>query len=249
LPRSSGDPSRSELQRAVDSVWWYHTLDLGEGVRTPGLFDHRPILDRYNLPQSFAGKRVLDVAAFDGFWAFEFEKRGAREVVALDLERRAELDWNPHVLSRASAEELESRFGAGFEIAKARLRSNVRRVACSVYDLTPEKFGTFDIVHSGDFLLHLASPVRALQNMAKVCTEYALISDVYTPHLDAHGSEALLQYLGGRVDHTWWKLSRSALERMILDAGFGRVEAIADFAYGTRGAPETMRHAVFKAYK
>jgi hypothetical protein len=34
---------------------------------------------------------------------------------------------------------------------------------------------------------------------------------------------------------------------MIDDAGFARVEEIARFRYGPRGAPATMWHAVFRA--
>jgi tRNA (mo5U34)-methyltransferase len=186
-----------------DDMFWYHTFDFGNGVKTNGLFDHNSILPKYNLPKNFNGKRVLDVATFDGFWAFEFEKRGAREVVALDLDRPADLDLPPERLARATDAELAFKFGRGFNIARQHFNSNVQRVTGSVYELKPEWMGTFDIVHSGDLLLHLNSPVRALQAMASVCTEYALISDVYTPELDVHGSSLLLDYKEGHDNVVW----------------------------------------------
>lgn len=242
-------PEDRDFARQVSGLKWYHTHDFGGGIKTRGQFDHAPILDKYCLPADFFGKRVLDVATFDGFWAFEFERRGAREVLALDLDRPAELDWPPRRLAAATAEELAVKFGQGFEIAKVRFGSSVRRVCCNVYQLEPDTMGMFDVVHSGDLLLHLSSPVRALQNMAKVCEGFALISEVYAPELDSLGQGRLLEYLGGRNDVTWWKYSLSALEQMILDAGFARVEILAKFRYGQVGMPESMHHVVFKAWK
>ena len=55
---------------------WYHTLDLGSGVVTEGMFDLRPVVDRYGLPARMDGMRALDVGTWDGFWAFEMERRG-----------------------------------------------------------------------------------------------------------------------------------------------------------------------------
>lgn len=107
----------------------------------------------------------------------------------------------------------------------------------------------FDVVHMGDVLLHLNSPVRALQSLARVCSNYAIISDVYVPELERLGSGCYLEYMGGIVDNTWWQISLKALERMVLDAGFSRIELVNTFRYGGRNMPEVMNHAVIKAYK
>jgi len=64
---------------------WYHTLELAPGVVTPGGFDLRDMPDKVGLPASLGGQRCLDVGTFDGFWAFELERRGASEVLALDV--------------------------------------------------------------------------------------------------------------------------------------------------------------------
>ena len=243
--------SKDELKilETIQSITWYHTFDFGNGLKAEGFFDHTPILERYRLPDNLTNKRVLDVATFDGFWAFEFEKRGAKEVCALDLAKRSDLDLPPERLNRATPKELNAKFGEGFKVAKRLLNSNVKRLTCNVYDLSPDLFGTFDIVHSGDFLLHLKNPVSALQNMARVCTEYAIISDVYSPDLDCFGNHSLLEYRGGHEDITWWNISFTALENMIKDAGFRRVETIAKFQYGPRNSSGDVCHVVFKANK
>ncbi len=84
-----------DLRERVEKLGWYHTLDFGDGVVTGGMFDLRPYADRYGLPERLDGMRVLDVGTWDGFWAFEMERRGAAEVVALDLDDERELDWPP----------------------------------------------------------------------------------------------------------------------------------------------------------
>src|SRR3954466_13460849 len=82
----------STLDGALDREW-YHTLELAPGVVTPGWFDTRKVVSQLPFPASLAGKRCLDVATFDGFWAFEMESRGASEVAAIDLIDPLAADW------------------------------------------------------------------------------------------------------------------------------------------------------------
>jgi hypothetical protein len=84
------------LRRRLGEFDWYHTQELAPGVETPGLFDHRPYVDRYGIPADLSGKRVLEVGTFEGFWAFELERRGA-EVIAIDVDRMQQLDWPPRL--------------------------------------------------------------------------------------------------------------------------------------------------------
>ena len=67
---------------------WWHTIDVGPGLATPGSWDLRPMAERIPWPASLAGARCLDVGTMDGFWAFEMERRGAGEVVATAARRR-----------------------------------------------------------------------------------------------------------------------------------------------------------------
>src|SRR3954469_4520785 len=83
----------ADLQAEVERYPWYHTLELGNGVVTKGMFDHRPHMKHYPIPADLTGKRCLDGATMDGYWAFEMERRGAASVTALDLEDPEALDW------------------------------------------------------------------------------------------------------------------------------------------------------------
>jgi len=76
-----------ELKQEVSKFrMWYHKIDLGEGVVTPGynmdvLWDNVREARKYI---DFKGKNVLDLASWDGMWAFEAEKLGAENVIATD---------------------------------------------------------------------------------------------------------------------------------------------------------------------
>ena len=124
------------LADRVRDARWYHTLELPGGVVTPGEYDLRPLLDRIPLPASLAGLRCLDVGTRDGFWAFEMERRGAAEVVGIDLLDHSRLDWpEPRPdLGAGVREELDSRDSA-FEVAREALGSRVERRELSIYDL------------------------------------------------------------------------------------------------------------------
>src|SRR3954453_11189468 len=83
---------QDELGTALE-LEWYHTIELEPGVVTPGWFDTRSVVPLLPFPESLEGKRCLDVATFDGFWAFEMERRGASEVHAIDLLDPHSWDW------------------------------------------------------------------------------------------------------------------------------------------------------------
>src|SRR3712207_3487101 len=140
-------------------------MELAPGEVMPGWFDLRPYVERYGLPERLDGLRVLEVGTWDGFWAFEMEKRGAAEVVALDLDDERDLDWPPR---RRPTTFPEHKRGQGFEIASRLLDSKVQRVVQSVYFATPEELGTFDLVFCGSVLVHLRDPLLAPGRIANL---------------------------------------------------------------------------------
>src|SRR5262245_29064139 len=75
----------------LSHYYWYHTIDLGDGLVTPGDYDYRYALPLYKFPADMRGMNVLDVGSATGFFAFEFERRGAK-VVSVDLPSMTEWD-------------------------------------------------------------------------------------------------------------------------------------------------------------
>jgi tRNA (mo5U34)-methyltransferase len=217
---STTPTSASELQAAVERYPWYHTLELGDGVVTKGMFDHRPVLDRYPIPADLTGKRCLDVATMDGYWAFEMERRGAESVTALDLENPDDLDW-PASLRADHDKSMDETKAERFALARDALGSRVERVLLSAYDLSPE-LGTFDFVFCGDLLLHLKDPITPVENIRSVCAESAVIANVITK-FRLHEKRPIAE-LDGIDNFSWWTTNLAGLVRIVRAGGFARVE-------------------------
>jgi tRNA (mo5U34)-methyltransferase len=227
---------------------WYHTIELPFGITTPGAYDHRPLLDRYGLPESLAGKRVLDVGTADGFWAFELERRGA-DVTSIDIEDISQLDF-PAALRRETTEgERADPLGEGFALAHRLRKSHVQRIPGTVYDLDPDRMGKFDLVHSGDLLVHLRDPPRALEQMRAVTAGESLFAEVFDPDLNSArtGEPGLVRYLGGWELSAWWLPGLDALVQMVIDAGFSDVEVLTTYNLPYRNARSGPWRAVIRA--
>ena len=200
---------------------WYHTLELAPGVVTRGWFDTRKALEEVPFPSSLEGKRCLDVATFDGFWAFEMERRGAREVMAIDLLDAAEADWpvgsDPEVIA-AIGERKDA--GQGFEIAREALGSKVERREMNVYDLDPATVGVFDFVYLGSLLIHLRDPVRALERVRSVCRGQLLVVDNIDIGLTLRHPRRPVAALDGVGRPWWWKMNLAGLVRAVEAGGF-----------------------------
>lgn len=206
----------------IFSRQWYHTIELPGGVVTPGEYDLRPVLRRLPLPASLAGQRCLDVGTHDGFWAFEMERRGAGEVVAIDVADPDELDWpcpRP-ALDQATREQLHARQEA-FHLAHRALGSKVEHRTISVYDLTPEAVGRFDLAVMGTLLLHLRDPAGALMSVAKVLRGSLLVNDVVSLSLSALRPRTPAAKLL-EVDQApfWWLVNVAGLHRLLRSAGY-----------------------------
>ncbi len=217
--------SPSALQEEIDQLDWYHTLELAPGVVTPGFFDTREIVREVPLPASLTGKRCLDVGTFNGFWAFEMERRGADEVVAIDVLDPAAWDWP--VRSTTEVREAIARRhadGMGFEIAKRELRSSVERLDRSVYDLDPAEIGEFDLIYLGSLLIHLRDPVAALERVRGVCRGTLVVVDGIDPLLSLIFRRRPVAVLEGMFRPWWWYPNVAGLEHMVRAAGFDIVE-------------------------
>ena len=158
----------AELRRRVEAIDWYHTFDLPGGITTRGLFDHRKVVHKLPIPASLAGLRCLDAASSDGFFAFELARRGAAEVVSVDLADASRQDWQRPPLDPAKRSRGTDRAATAFAIVRDATGLDVERVDRSLYDLDPADLGTFDFVFLGNILLHLADPARALRAIRSV---------------------------------------------------------------------------------
>lgn len=153
------DPVENHLGKSVREFvahqikaepYWFQKIEVLPGLYSPGWSD--PAVDRlpyYGLPQDLTNKRVLDIGCAEGFFSFEAERRGAREVIGIDS--------FPDSIRR-------------FNIAKTARQSNASAFLMNVYDLEPKRLGTFDLVLFYGVFYHLKHPQFALERIRSVCT-------------------------------------------------------------------------------
>jgi tRNA (mo5U34)-methyltransferase len=147
--------SADELRRQIATRGdWFHTIDFGQGVRSPGTcpWDYeRDFLSFVALPERLDGKRVLDIGTYDGFFAFECESRGA-EVVAVDV----------HPVDLRC-----------FKLARDLLGSRVKYHHVGVYELDVDQLGgPFDLVLFFGVFYHLRHIILSLDNIWGVLKDW-----------------------------------------------------------------------------
>lgn len=232
LEATAPDQHQAEGSDAIrDAIaaqsYWYHKIELPGGIVTPGW---APLnVDSYGIPTDLTGKRVLDVGAWDGFWSFEALKRGAREVVAIDdfsdflgsLEERDRPGWQTFDLCRDAL---------GYD------HDTCQRTEMSVYDVSEDRLGRFDVVFCFGVLYHLRHPLLALDCLGSVCDESihveSAILDDFSPYRGGMGKgypgQMVMEFYPdtqyGNNETNWWAPSVQCLGHMVRSAGFQHVE-------------------------
>jgi tRNA (mo5U34)-methyltransferase len=232
------DAIRRAREAIAKQAKWHHRIEVAPGVWTPGLQDTATVLSQVGMPEDLSGMRVLDIGARDGFFTFEAERRGAREVIALDNEP-------PH--------------HTGFSIAAELLGSKATYVTENVYSLDPERYGTFDLVLFLGVIYHLRHPLLALDRIHDVCAPDATL--VLETHMIDEGfvdtagnwhrlvdfhpdllSLPVVQYypddMLGKDPTSQWAPNRVALEGWLRGAGF---EPLRTWQHAFRGGAVARR--------
>jgi tRNA (mo5U34)-methyltransferase len=237
----------------LDRYFWYHTIDLGGGLITPGQYDYRETIRDFQFPQDLEGKSVLDIGSATGFFAFEFEKRGA-DVTSVELPSLYELDHFPgqdvetnirkiqrmmfprrsgplaEYQAEFSAEELYFFLLEGpFRFCADRLKSRVRRAYSSVYNLTLsllDRMDGFDFVFAGDVLLHTLRPFDALATVAALAKGSLILAQ----EMPGNGDFCGMVYRGGadpEEDHVcWWMPTKTCFVQLLKKFGFATVQEV-----------------------
>ncbi len=144
--------------------WSAHNVHLGGGVYTMGEYvrgdevSARRVLQAAAdvLGRPLAGTRILDLACLEGLYAIEFARHGA-DVLGIEVRER--------------------------HIAKARFAKdaleldNLEFVKDDVRNLSPDRYGSFDVVLCLGILYHLDAPdvFEFVHQMANVCRRCLII--------------------------------------------------------------------------
>lgn len=240
---------RRRLQERVDAVpFWWHSIDLGHGVVTPGhksAADLQRELDAMALPD-LRGRSVLDIGGWDGFFAFEAERRGAARVAVVDhymwsmdspgqqaYWRRCRQEgiaprpyhetefWHPDTLPGKR----------GFDLARAALGSHVEPIVADFMTCDLAALGAWDVVLYLGVLYHMEEPLTALRRLSAVTSELAVVETeaIVVPELE---HDALWRFfpgaeLNGDVSN-WWAPNACGLLGALTAAGFSAPRVIAE---------------------
>ena len=223
-----------DVEGAIQSVpAWYHSIELAPGVVTPGYFDLRGVADQLPWPE-VRGKRCLDIGSYDGFYAFELERRGAAEVVAVDVPSPHDWDWPPDAREHGPGRVVAFTDGVhapGFDVARHALGSSAKRESMTIYEISEERLGRFDVVVCGSLLLHLRDPLRALEAIRGVCSSTFMSVDEVRLWLSKRWRRRPVAELDGSGERVqWWLPNRACRERMLFAAGFRIERHVGPFA-------------------
>jgi tRNA (mo5U34)-methyltransferase len=204
--------NREALRQRVAAHRWFHRIDLGDGLITPGIDDSAGKLARLRLPASLAGLTVLDVGAWDGYFSFAAERRGAARVLAVDSYCWSGAGWGNKT---------------GFNLAREALGSRVEDAEIEVLDLDPARIGVFDVVLFLGVLYHMRHPLLALEKVAAVTKGHLILETkvdllrVRTPAAAFYPEKEM-----NNDPTNWWGPNPAAMVAMLRTVGFGRVEIV-----------------------
>ena len=209
-------PTRDWLRHQAEAEpYWFQRVELFPGYFSPGWDDPaNSKLPYYGLPDDLTGKRVLDIGCAEGFFSFEAERRGAREVIGIDS--------FPDSVRR-------------FNLVRAARQSSATAVLMNVYDLEPKRLGTFDLVLFYGVLYHLKHPQLALERILSICSGTLLLQTHALDDPSLQGEPYARFYPYGMLSGThgehydptvFWLLNALCCVGMLELVGFEDVEVI-----------------------
>jgi tRNA (mo5U34)-methyltransferase len=208
------EPDHVALSDKVKQHFWWHSIDLGNGIVTPGKKSpavHAREAAAIFDPIKMDGVSVLDVGAWNGFYSFEAKRRGARRVMAMD-----HYTWNhEHFRGREA-----------FELARSALGYDIETADMDVMELCPEMLGgTFDVVLFLGVLYHLFDPIEGLRRAASVAKE-VLVVETHTD-LENVDRPAMVMYPGSELNNdptNWWGPNSACVRELLKTMGFARID-------------------------
>jgi tRNA (mo5U34)-methyltransferase len=228
------------LKREVAATKWWHTIDLGRGIVTPGLDPTPARLPEMRFPDDLTGLSVLDVGAWDGFFSFEAERRGARRVLATDSFCWGLGGWGSK---------------AGFDLARRALGSRVEDLVIDPLELSPERIGMFDLVLFIGVLYHMRHPLLALERVFSVTRDQLILQTQVD--LSALDRPALAFYQGAELNNdptNWCGPNPAAVVAMLRVVGFREIRIVSQWyarpvSFADLNGPPVSGHITVHAWR
>jgi tRNA (mo5U34)-methyltransferase len=196
----------------VNSYPWFHSINLGDGIVTPGHKTRIEIsreADAIFAPISVRSRSVIDIGAWNGGFTLEAKRRGAARILAID-----EYAWdNPELRGKET-----------FDLVMTRLGVDVETRLIDIQNASPKAIGRWQVVLFLGVFYHLFDPIAALKCLADITDEVLVLET----HLELQDvvKPAMAFYPGGELsgDATnWWAPNRAAVEALLKIVGFPKV--------------------------
>jgi len=201
----------SVAQRLVQDKPWHHEFEIVPGVRTRGTYNPLPMWNELQLPEDLRGMSLADVGASNGYFSFEARRRGAR-VAAFDFRHKD---------------------NSGFGLAQyINGLDDIEHHHVNVLDMTPARYGQYDVVLALGLFYHTSDPYMALANCAALSRKRLFVESYCIDHSLPEGlrNEPLMRFIpdaerfpSGGLNHdrsNFWGFTSVCLRRMVEDLGF-----------------------------
>lgn len=205
-----------EQLKEMNEIQWWHTMSL-DGATTKGVDRSQEKLQAIQMPKDLKEKTVIDIGAWDGFFSFEAEKRGAI-VLAIDS-----VMWQEEHKTFTTKKR-------GFDFAHKILKSKVISKEEEVMDLSKGRNGeTFDLVLCLGILYHMKDPFGMCQVMHDICADDGML--ILETHCDAlnETKPGMIFYPKDECNNdpdNWWGPNIKCVQDMLKVAGFKKVDLI-----------------------
>lgn len=200
--------NQTDLMDLLQHFRWYQRIPLADGVYTPGPMESEDKLRLVQLPEDLRGKSVLDIGCNEGFFAFEAERRGAAYVLAVDS-------------------NVEAR--KKFHVVKRLLKSDVEFLFLNVTDLDARTIGRFDVTLFMSVFHHLEYPFLALDRVASVTREMAIMEFLVARMKGAGVDEPLVIRRTREGPKRGLLPTRAFLAERLEQSGFAKVDFVASY--------------------
>jgi len=219
----------SQISEQVKQYFWFHSIDVGNGVVTPGTKTpqlHAAEAAAIFDPIEMNGATVIDIGAWNGYYSFEAKRRGASRVLATD-----HFCWNhEHFRGRET-----------FDLARSALGLEIEALDIDVPELSPEKVGgKFDVVLFLGVFYHLFDPIDGLRRAASLAND-VLVVETHTDLGDLD-RPAMVMYPDRELDGdptSWWGPNNACVRELLNAMGFARIDGPMKFS----------RRAMFHAWR
>lgn len=211
--------SIEEIKTAVQKHSWWHSIDLGNGIVTPGSKSpeiHKVEFEALFGPIEISGKSFLDIGAWNGAHSFEASRRGSSRVLAVDS----------HSWTHPSVRGKE-----GLDLANSVLGNKVETRFLNITEQLPSDMGTFDVVLFAGVFYHLPNPIFALQNAASLAREVLIVETAIDVKSPSDPTMRLMRGVGGDNSNYWYP-TPSLMIALLRDLGFAHIDTSSIFERG-----------------